>query len=103
MSYLSYQVTGLPPRFNYPENILRISVNEEIKIGSTVVRVHAGGTDYQYGHVNYSMQAWRATIEERENQLFEMNPNGLGWFSNRFYDDLMRRSSTLKLLNLTIP
>ena len=23
------------------------------------------------------MQAWRATIEERENQLFEMNPNGL--------------------------
>ena len=55
-------VTALAPRFPYKEQILRVSVDEAVPIGTTVARVQAGGTDYSQ-HVNYSMQAWRATVQ----------------------------------------
>lgn len=64
-------VNAVAPRFPYKEQILRVNVDEAVPIGTTVARVQAGGTDYQ--HVNYSMQAWRATLQERENQLFSMD------------------------------
>ena len=63
-------VSALAPRFPYKEQILRVSVDEAVPIGTTVARVTAGDVSQ---HVNYSMQAWRATIQERENQLFQMD------------------------------
>ena len=65
-----------PPRFNYPQQILRISVDEGVPVGSTVVRVEASD-GASPGHVNYSMQAWRATADERKNQLFSMDTSGV--------------------------
>ena len=63
-------VSAAAPRFPYKEQILRVSVDEAVPLGTTVARVTA---DEVSQHVNYSMQAWRATIQERENQLFEMD------------------------------
>ena len=52
-------------------------------IGSKVVQAHA--TD-PTGHVNYSMQAWRVTLEEAENPIFWMDSNG--WVKTKALIDL---------------
>ena len=62
------------PVFNYPNQILEVNVDEGSKIGSIVAQLKAdSGTD---PHVNYSMQAWRASVEERNNALFAMDSHG---------------------------
>lgn len=60
--------------FNYPNQILEVNVDEGSEIGSIVTQLKAdSGTD---PHVNYSMQAWRASVEERNNALFSMDTHG---------------------------
>ena len=76
-----------PPIFTYPNQILEVTVNEGAKVGHVVTQVKASpGTD---PHVNYSMQAWRASVEERNNALFTMDAHG--------------KVTTLKLIDLEDP
>ena len=61
-----------PPVFKYPNQILQVDIDEGSKVGSLVTQVRAEGQ----GHVNYSMQAWRASVDELNNALFAMDTQG---------------------------
>jgi len=61
--------------FNYPNNIVEEKVDENSKIGSIVAHIQSfSETD---SNVNYSMQAWRASVDEQRNPVFVMDKSGV--------------------------
>ena len=73
--FLANYSCALRPVFNYPNNIVEEKVDENSKIGSVVAHIQAfSETD---SNVNYSMQAWRASVEEQHNPVFVMDKSGV--------------------------